>query len=254
MAPLHFVKGASYVPRGLWFLLRHPRAWPFAALPLLVNGLLLVGFLFGAWHLHDDAMGWIGPEDPAGWLVVPLWIGAFLVVVLGAVLATLLLGGILAGPFQEKLSEVIEGLASDSPHVEEELSLRSLAMDALGAMRGATERLGLFVLFVIPLMALSLVPVVGLLGLALLYCWSVFFLALQFSDPYLARRKLPRMEKITRLREQLAMSMGFGVALTLLMLVPLLQIVLSPALVAGGTLMWVDADAQRASPEQPETA
>ncbi|MCP4872958.1 MAG: hypothetical protein GY898_30060 [Proteobacteria bacterium] len=246
MAPIGFLKGASYVPRGLWFLLRNPRAWPFAVLPMLVNAVLLVGFLFAAWHLHDNVMGWIGPDDPAVWLEVPIWILSALLVVLGAAVSTLLLGGILSGPFQEKLSEVIEGIASEDPLVEEELSLKVLAMDTVGAMLGATERLGMFLLFVLPLMAMTLVPVVGIVGVVLLYTWSSFFLALQFSDPYLARRKIPRMEKIGRLRGQLAMSMGFGVALTALMLVPLLQIVLSPALVTGGTLMWIDADGDEA--------
>ena len=95
---------------------------------------------------------------------------------------------------------------------------------------------------VAPLLALSFVPVVGIAAAVLLYAWSSFFLALQFSDPYLARRKLPRMEKIRRLRERFALSMGFGVALTALMLVPLLQIVLAPALVCGGTLLWIDQE------------
>jgi len=243
MAPPGFLKGASYVPRGLWFLLRHPQAWPYAALPLLVNALLLAGFLFGAWHGHDDVMRWIGPDAPAAWLEVVLWIAALLLVLLGAVVATLLVSAIIAGPFQEKLSEVIEGLASDDPFEEEALSVAVIAKDALGAILGGIERLGLFLVVVLPLMAFTLVPVVGLAGVVLLFAWSSFFLALQFSDPYFARRKISRMAKIGRLREQLSMSMGFGVALTALMLVPLLQIVLSPALVVGGTLMWIEVDA-----------
>jgi CysZ protein len=243
MTPMGFLQGASYVPRGLWFLLRHPVAWPFAVLPLLVNAVLLIGFLFGAWLLHDNVSAWIGPDAPPQWLAVLVWIGALLIVLLGAAVSTLLIGAILAGPFQEKLSEVIEGLASDDPLVEEGLSVAVVARDALRTVRDSIEQLAVFLLVFLPLLASSFLPVVGIAALVLLYAWSSFFLALQFSDPYFARRKVPRMEKIGRLREQWAMSMGFGFALTALMVVPLLQIVLSPALVVGGTLMWIDVDA-----------
>ena len=86
--------------------------------------------------------------------------------------------------------------ATGRPPPDEPLSLRTLSKDGVRAVRSAVQRLTLFSLLYVPLFFLSLVPVVGLVGLAGTLIYSAFFLALNFTDPVLERRKLPLPRKV----------------------------------------------------------
>jgi len=250
--------GASYVLRGAAFLLRHPKAWIYAMLPIACNGLLLALFLVGAWFVLDDVHGWMmgdpaAADEAAHWLRrlaggslnALAWVASFLLLLFVSIVGTFLLGAVLAGPFQEKLSEVIEELATGQPLPDEPFSLRTLSMDVFGAVKSAVERLGIFLVLFVPLFALSFVPVIGLAGAAGTFVYTSFFLALGFVDPILARRRIPLMEKIGHGRRLLSPWMGFGFALFAMLLVPLLQLLASPALVTGGTLLWLDSEGER---------
>ena len=48
-----FTRGASDVGRGLSFLLRRPRLWPWAAVPFVLIGLLFAGLAWYCWHLSE---------------------------------------------------------------------------------------------------------------------------------------------------------------------------------------------------------
>jgi CysZ protein len=81
---------------------------------------------------------------------------------------------------------------------------------------------------------LGLVPVVGPF-LSLL--WGARAVAFQMTDPALTRRGLSFAEKRRWHRGWRAESLGFGLAGMVGLLVPLANLLLGPALVAGGTLL-----------------
>ncbi len=252
--PAGFLRGASYPFKGILWLLRNRGAWPYAVLPALVNGLILLGLGVYAFSEFSSLYALIQPDwaeaagegarwyATAGRAVLNGLIGLITTVLLvgGTLLSGILVGAVIAGPFHEKLSEVVERIATGRPPPDEPLNLSTLTRDAGRAIRSSVQRLGLFAAMYVPLFFLSLVPVVGLVGLAGTVVYSAFFLALNFTDPVLERRKLPLPHKMRWARAAMAPWLGFGAALLLVMLVPLLQLVLAPALVTAGTLLYLD--------------
>ena len=67
-------------------------------------------------------------------------------------------------------------------------------------------------------------------------------MALQMTDPALTRRGLPFRARWGWHQEWLAESQGFGLAGMIGLLVPFANLLLGPALVAGGTLLVLSLD------------
>ena len=67
--------------------------------------------------------------------------------------------------------------------------------------------------------------------------WGGRAVALQMTDPALTRRGMSLKERWRWHREWLAESQGFGLAGMVGLLVPFANLLLAPALVAGGTLL-----------------
>lgn len=250
------LRGLLYPLRGIRWLATHRGAWPYALLPAAVNALLLGLFGFLAWNQYDALFAAIQPDslavapvDPAWWqkIVLPLGNGLVtfvttLLLVAAAVLGGLLGGAVLAGPFHEKLSEVVESIATGHPAPDEPLTLANLSRDGVRAVTSAVQRLVLFGIIYVPLLLLSLIPFVGLVGLAGTLVYSAFFLALNFTDPVLERRKLPLRAKLRWARASLFPWLGFGAGLMGISLIPLVGLVLAPAFVTAGTLLYLDVE------------
>jgi CysZ protein len=250
------VRGAGFAVRGCVYLATNVRLWRYAILPAAVYllALLLMGAL--AWFLADDAYRLLRPEslaqplaeapwwrDGLRWLLKALLaVAAILMVTGGALLGTLLVAALLAGPFNEKLSEVVELLESGSLPADQPFRLAALTQDVVRAVWGAVQRLGLFLAVFVPLFMLSLLPLAGLLGAAGIFLYSCYFLGLNFLDPVLDRRRLSLRQKLGWTRSVLAVHMGFGLALFGMMLIPVLNLFLAPCFVVGGTLLWLELE------------
>jgi len=252
-----FLRGLTYPLRGIRFLFANRAAWPYAALPALVNGVVILVIAAIAFHQYDvvfealqpDALA-AAPEGAPWWKTFwrPIVNGLIGVVVallltVGSLLGGLLSASLLAGPFHEKLSEVIESIATGQPPPDEPINLKTLTRDSTRAVFGAAGRLALWLALWVPFLILSLIPVVGIVGVVGMSVYSAFFAALNFTDPTLERQKIKLPAKLRWARGSLAPWMGFGAGLMLMLLIPLVGFLLAPTFVTAGTLLWLDVRA-----------
>ena len=241
--PVRAAAGAWLVPAGFGFLLRRPGLWPLAALPAALAVLLsFLGLVLGVFvGPHVDARFAPAPgrvplavELPVRLLLWTTTIGAGIFLGLGLAL-------LLAAPILDQLSRRVEararGYANDRG--------RGLRWEIVEAVRGS-----LYFLAAAPgVFLLGLVPLVGpLLSLA----WGGSAVAFQMTDPALTRRGLSFGDKRRWHREWRAESLGFGVAGMVGLLVPLANLLLGPALVAGGTLLVLDLEDVHGARSRPE--
>ena len=244
--PLRAAAGAWHVPAGFGFILRRPGLWPFAALPAALAALLLLlGLVLGVF-LGPRVEARFAPATGSVpvWVEVPVSLLLWTATLGSCVFLGLGIALVLASPILEQLSRQVEARA------------RGRAMDAGKGLRweaGQALRGSLYFLAAAPgVFLLGLVPVVGPFLSA---AWGGRAVAFQMTDPALTRRGLGFSEKRRWHRAWRAESMGFGLAGMVGLLVPLANLVLGPALVAGGTLLVLDledVDADRPRPGEPE--
>lgn len=264
-----FVQGLLCLPRGAMFLVRRPRMWVLAACPLAINAVLFtlllvlaVKFLLPAlvgWLTPEHAPAFLSPERLPGFLVSVggalrwlwawvIWLVCFLLTGVLLVASFTTVGMVLAAPFNDMLSEWVEadlmGRASQRP-----LTLANLLEDVGRTMGNAARQMLVVVAVFLVTLPLNLVPLVGSLVYTLLNgvvaCW---YSAMEYVD-----LPMGRAGWTLRARREWAWArrrgvFGFGVGAYVVLLVPLLGLVVMPAAVAGGTLLYVELGAASGAP------
>jgi CysZ protein len=243
--PLRAAAGAWHVVGGFTFLLRRPGLWAFATLPVVLAVVMVfLGLVLGVFvGARVEAHVAPAPGSVPIWLDLPVSLLVWTATLGSGVFLGLGIALALVSPILDRLSQRVEvrarGLAIDSG--------KGLRWEAAEALRGS-----LYFLVAAPgVFLLGLIPVVGpFLSLA----WGGRAVAFQMTDPALTRRGLSFREKRLWHRTWRAESVGFGLAGMVGLLVPLANLVLGPALVAGGTLLVLDledVDAERPQPASP---
>lgn len=237
--PGRFLRGAAWLPRGAGTVLAGRGLLRWAVLPILASLFAFVILLAGAVWL---AAHFAGQAGGGGWGTLWGWlagVGAFLVVIVAGFFTFGMLAALVAAPFNEILSQATERLLTGSTG---EVRDRSFAADMLRAALAAARLFALEVLAAALCLLLFLVPVAGaVLSPVLFAAQGAFFLALAFLDYPLDRRKLGVRGKLAFCRRHAAEVMGFGAAVYLVMMVPLLNVLMVPAAAAGATRLYLDA-------------
>lgn len=252
------LRGASYPLRGLAFLLRHRSLWKLALLPLLINLAVVAGVgavLFSQLdEVHARLTSDVVLDAPGAWYQWPWyavkWLGLrlaglLLVVVSAALLYVLflLLGAIVAAPFNDKLSERVELLVTGRKSPEEPFSVVGILREGGRTVLDEARKAGLFVALAIAALALNLLPGIG----TLLYpvvsgTLTVFFLSLEFVDFSMSRRKLRFRAKREALMRHKRAVFGFGATMFAALAVPVTNLLILPIGAVGGTLLYLELE------------
>ena len=149
-----------------------------------------------------------------------------------------MLANIIAAPFNgflaEKVEVVVRGTDDFPPFSWAELVAmvpRTLAREM--------RKLGYFLPRAIGLFILSFIPVVNLIAAPLWLLFGVWMMAIQYIDYPADNHKLGWNEMLAWLRQKRWQSMSFGGSVYLVLLVPVVNLLMMPAAVAGATLFWV---------------
>ncbi len=220
--------GAWHVPAGFAILLRHPRMWPLAAFPVvLATGFMFLGAVLGMFLIHqvEGAFGTTPGTHPV-WIELPASLLLWAAMIGTGVFLGLGVAVLLATPALEQLSKQVEARVRGTS-IE---SSRGLVWELAQSLRG-----GFYFLLAAPgVFLLGLIPI---LGPVLAVMWGGRAVALQMTDPALTRRGMSLKERWRWHRQWRAESQGFGLAGMVGLLVPFANLLLAPALVAGGTLL-----------------
>jgi CysZ protein len=223
--------GAWHVPAGFVFIFKNPPVWPLAVLPALLAVVCVIGGLFlGAYAIPLLEKVLVPGEgkiaERLGFLLtLALWIGAVAAgMILGLAVALLL-----SAPILERISRKVEARV----HGEASESRRGIWWEMLQAFKGSMY----FLLSAPVVLLLSLIPLVGPVAGTL---WGAHALAFQQTDVPLARRGRDFRARRAWHRRYRAESIGFGLAGLVTLVVPFANLLIGPALAAGGTLLVIE--------------
>lgn len=236
------LRGASYFPRGIGFLLLRPGLWPLLVAPIVVTALLFVAGFIGLWEL----VGWLVPSPPGaeGWVAAAWWLVELGLRLWAAVLLAVGLyfaSNLVATPFNDWLSQKVE-VARLGPRAEES-TWATVIGDLAQSLTHSVLSLGLWVLVLFGSLALNLFPVFG--GLASLVVdatATALFLSREAIDGCLSRRRYSFGHKLRIIRAEWRLFLGFGLVGSAFVWIPFVNLLVLPLSIAGGTLLFADLE------------
>lgn len=241
--PLSLVRTFGAPLRALSLLWSHKRLWPLAAAPFFINlALFALAFWLSYAYLGDWVRGLL-PSGEGWWWAALLYVMLVLMVLALLVLQIYLfavVGRVMSAPFLELLTRRTEALAQGMPPGAPWTD-DGLMRDVLRVLRQSLKRLFIYLAVMLPLLLLNFIPGVGAVAYAVLaWLFTAYFLALEFMDYPLDRRGLSLKQKARYVRSMGLGWLGFGSAVLVMGLVPVVNFTLLPLAAMGGTLLYLE--------------
>ena len=231
-----FFAGVRILGTGLKLWSTDPKVMLFGALPALIVALVyaagitvllmnfdpIIAWISGLWTIDNEFLAKF-VQFLVGLALLAL---ATVVVIYTFVAVTLLVGD----PFYERIWRRVEGRLGDVPEVAETGFWKSV----LDSIRFLFATIGISVLVLL----VGFVPVVGTVAAPILGAlFGGWFLALELTTRPFEKRGMRARDRRRALGPNRATTLGFGVAVWLLFLIPFAAVFVMPAAVAGATVL-----------------
>lgn len=237
----NMVKGARYLVQG-FSLINQPGIRRFAYLPMLINTLL---FSVALWFGLSNFGGWLDALMPTWlpawlesiltWLIWPLFILLLAIIVF---FSFSVIANILAAPFNGILAEMVEKkMTGGSPP---DMPWAQLLKDTPKMIFNELRKVAYLLMWVLPLLILSLIPGLNLFAPLLWLLFSSWTLALDYHDYPMGNHQLAFRQQRELLRQNRGLALGFGGATMLATMIPILNFLVIPAAVAGATKLYLE--------------
>ena len=233
-------KGAEYLFKG-FKLITKPGIKRYVVIPMLINILVFSGFISCAYHYTGIANGWLEAHLPQWlqWIHWLLW-GLFVIGILFFfVYIFTIIANIIAAPFNGFLSEKIETLLVGKK-TEEELSMIELCLLLPKTIVRQFQLAFYFLPRAIIMLILFFIPGVNVVAGISWFLFSSWMMTIQYLDYPFDNHNVSFKEMIKSMKKNYMLHTSFGMMTTLLSLVPIVNLFVIPAAVAGITALWVD--------------
>ncbi|TBU99779.1 sulfate transporter CysZ [Stutzerimonas kirkiae] len=231
--------GPQYLREGIRLVLS-PGLRLFVILPIGINLLLFVGLI---WLAISQFSSWVAAIMPSlpdwlGFLEYLLWPLFVLLVLLIVFFSFTMLANIIAAPFNGFLAEKVERVVrgEDNAPPFDWAELLAMLPRTLGR---ELRKLAYFAPRALALLVLSFIPVLNILAAPLWLLFGVWMMAVQYIDYPADNNKMSWQDMLVWLRQRRWQSLSFGAVTYAALLVPLVNLLIMPAAVAGATLFWV---------------
>ncbi len=227
---------------GTLKLISKLKLWKFFAIPILISLVIATSIGFSAYSLSDNIGSYItkiwrwefGKET---FTAISNFIGGAVVVVFGFMLYKHIVMAFSA-PFMSPVSEKIEAyLTNTKIHSHRETSFKDQLWRGI-----RINVINLFkeLLFTIPILILSFIPVIGIVTTVLLFLVQAYYAGFGNMD-YTLERHLSYKDSIRFVRKNKGIAIGNGIIFMLFLLIPVLGVILVlPLSVTAATTKTVE--------------
>lgn len=235
-----FLGGLGHLGAGLRMWLTAPRLMLLGAVPAVIVAALLAAGLVALGFSVQGIVGWGTPfadgwdatwrDGVRGLLAIAVMLGG---VVLGIVVFTALTLTV-GAPFYDRIRREVDVIAGSAPIEPERGIWQELARGIVDGARTLAPAIVAGAL----ILPLGLIPVVGQAAAAVLSAVvGAWFVAVELTGSAADARGLTLTQRRRMLRARRPRTMGFGLGVYLLFLVPFGPVFAMPAAVAGATLL-----------------
>lgn len=218
-------------------LIRQPGLRRYVIMPLAINIIIfavVLGYAFVLFETWIDAI--IGQfPDWASFLYWLIWPLAVLAAVVFLMYGFTILANIIASPFNAVLSVKVEeqmvGRLDDVPQI---VWWRVIPR----AIGRELAKIAYFLPRLIALLILTMIPFVNIIAPILLLLFGAWMMAVEYTDYAADNNEVGFRDLRRRLGANRLQSLLFGILVYVLIAIPVINLVLMPAAVAGGTVFW----------------
>ena len=234
--------GGLFAPwQGARFMMKHPRLWTLALIPIVINTIVFTIFF---WVTLKYFSGWLDTLLPQSqewyWIVLTylLMVLVSIVLLLAIVFTFTVTANILASPFNDSLSVQTELMTRGGADVP--FSIKLALKEAGRTIKEEVKKAVFYLLVVALLLLLNLLPLVGSVVYSILFSlFTIFWLGLSFLDYALARKGYRLGDKLKYVRRNARPVFGYGLGVFVGLFIPVFNLVFIPMAVVGGTLLYV---------------
>jgi CysZ protein len=238
--PASFLTGFGCPLQAAAFVLRRPSLWPWCIAPIVINVVVVVGVWWWVGELSREWLAGAVTKEGWAWTALRFALSVLLVLlrIVAALAAFVIFGNIASTPFNDFLSErvdrILTGWTQDEP-----FSLRRQALRILTTIAQEAKRLGIFLALTSALFIASFFPLATPVTASAQVLLTAWFLALDYVSYPLERRGTVLLgRKMAFVRANGEPCLGFGAAMAIICMVPLVNFVFIPIGVVGGTLLY----------------
>ena len=239
----------QYLLRGFQLIFQ-PGIRFFALTPLAINLMLYALLINWLYTEFSVAVDWALAQIPS-WLsfLVPLaWLlfGLAILILFGYSFA--LVAAIIASPFNGILAEKVAE-STGKRRYDTAMNAQALWTLTRRSLWREVIKMGYFLPRIIGLLILGfilgLIPVIGFIASLIVFLWAAWSMCIQYVDYPADNDGIDFKNTLEKMKAQRAQSMVFGGLVTALLGLPLVNLLVMPAAVAGATLFWLEQLSER---------
>jgi CysZ protein len=232
------INGAQYFFRGL-SLLNQTGIRRFVIIPFLLNLSIFAILMYVAAGYFNDLLNWIISFLPEAlsWLTWILWPLFFIICLFLFSFSFSIIANLIGAPFNSFLAFAIEQKLTGNPPPNSGLSLGA---EILLSLRNALRNLAYSLLWAIPIIIVSFIPVINILTPFLWIIYGAWMMSLQYMDYPMGNYSMSFKNIRANLAEKRFLTLGFGAITTAATMIPIVNFLVMPTAVAGATILWVE--------------
>lgn len=237
--------GLSAVLDGL-SLVRQRGLRRFVAIPIAINLLVFLSlgwWLAGQFEQWLESLSWLNRWGDV-WLIGALitvlqWLFGFVLLIIAFYTFTVV-ANLIGAPFNSLLAERVESHLRASGSVNTQpVDWWALTRSIPGSILNEASKLLYILRWLIPLGILYLIPGLQILAAPLTLVFGAWMFAVEYMDYPMGNHGMNFSAVRKTLKNRRASALGFGAGVTLLTLIPGLNLIAMPVAVAAATSLWV---------------
>ena len=232
-----FITGFQYFIKGM-HLVNKPGVRRFVLIPLGVNIILYIFLIWLGVHYFSKLSTILLDHIPSwfAWIINILWVIVFIIITLFMYLTFNIIANLLAAPFNGILSEKLQTqLLKQSRH-----SSAGFIVTFFNSFKRQIQFILYYLLRVVIMLILFCIPIIHLAFPVLWIFFNAWMLSLQYLDYPMDNNGISFKHHKIWMQNNKGLILGFGCAVTLFNLIPVINFIIMPVAVCGATLMWVE--------------
>ncbi len=237
--PSPFIRGFHYFLAGIGDLTQKGLR-RYVVLPILANAIVFAVLIYVGIHWFGLLIHWVESLLPTWlhWLNVLLWIIFALSAIIIMAYTFTLIANLIATPFNGLLAEKAEMFERGTLHQNNDpwyAFIKDIPRDLKRQLQ--------FIFYYLPRAILGLIlffiPLVQTIAAPLWFMFNAWMMSIQYMDYPMDNHRIEFKKMRQKLLEKRAVNFGFGCAVLLFTMVPVLNFIAMPAAVIGATKLWV---------------